>query len=235
MFWTRSVFGKGRTQVISRVSVPGITLRIMTYNILAEQYASKKLHSNCPAWALNWAYRKEKIREEIELYCPDVACLQVKLVNDLPCHPGYEWPACVSLGSTKILQYCQMLVMWDFWCFRRSSATLTEAFLVHDDFSAQYLIVNMVPEALFRGKGGMNSDSMRPRNNKRQGSSGSNMFVRLKIQISKGWLFSREKPISESVHTKQVVRKGNWGHCLHDPFSPNTASAHFCFTTTRFC
>lgn len=54
----------------------GVTLRIMSYNILAEQYASKKLYPQCPQYALAWPYRKEKIREEIEGHSPDIICLQ---------------------------------------------------------------------------------------------------------------------------------------------------------------
>ncbi|OQV15343.1 CCR4-NOT transcription complex subunit 6 [Hypsibius exemplaris] len=54
----------------------GITLRIMSYNILAEQYATKKLYPHCPAWALSWQYRRERIREDMEHYAPDIACLQ---------------------------------------------------------------------------------------------------------------------------------------------------------------
>ncbi|XP_055343222.1 LOW QUALITY PROTEIN: CCR4-NOT transcription complex subunit 6-like [Paramacrobiotus metropolitanus] len=66
---------KSQENIVPEISL-GVTLRVMSYNILADQYASKKMYSYCPAWALAWSYRKEKIREDIELHAPDVACLQ---------------------------------------------------------------------------------------------------------------------------------------------------------------
>lgn len=51
-------------------------LRVMTYNVLCEKYATPQQYGYTPAWALDWNYRKERILGEIALYGPDIVCLQ---------------------------------------------------------------------------------------------------------------------------------------------------------------
>ena len=55
--------------------------RVMTYNILADQYAStetakNEIFSHCPNEFLEWQYRRPLIFKEILDYKPDIACLQ---------------------------------------------------------------------------------------------------------------------------------------------------------------
>ncbi|GBG26042.1 Glucose-repressible alcohol dehydrogenase transcriptional effector [Hondaea fermentalgiana] len=54
----------------------GAVLRVMTYNLLAEVYATKQLYSYCPMWALSWGYRKQLILQELRQHAADVICLQ---------------------------------------------------------------------------------------------------------------------------------------------------------------
>lgn len=51
-------------------------IRILCYNILAENYAMSERINYCPQWALQWDYRKHRILKEVSLYDPDIMCLQ---------------------------------------------------------------------------------------------------------------------------------------------------------------
>jgi len=55
-------------------SSPPIT--VMSWNILAEMYASAQWHPQCPLDALHWPYRKRVIVDEIARHRPDFVCLQ---------------------------------------------------------------------------------------------------------------------------------------------------------------
>lgn len=50
--------------------------RLMTYNILAEIYATQQVYPYCPMWCLNWNYRRQLIMREIRHANADVLCLQ---------------------------------------------------------------------------------------------------------------------------------------------------------------
>ncbi|KAJ7959013.1 Carbon catabolite repressor 4-like protein [Quillaja saponaria] len=52
------------------------TLRILSYNILADLYTSGKYESYCPSWALVWEYRRQNLLQEIIKYNADILCLQ---------------------------------------------------------------------------------------------------------------------------------------------------------------
>ncbi|XP_063719789.1 CCR4-NOT transcription complex subunit 6-like isoform X2 [Symsagittifera roscoffensis] len=54
---------------------------IMTYNILAENYATRSQYGYCPSWALSWSYRKDLILKEIIRNQADIICLQ-EVVTD---------------------------------------------------------------------------------------------------------------------------------------------------------
>mmetsp|Transcript_13707 Transcript_13707/g.18821 ORF Transcript_13707/g.18821 Transcript_13707/m.18821 type:complete len:566 (+) Transcript_13707:94-1791(+) len=49
---------------------------LMSYNILADLYATSEMYSSCPKWALHWDYRKQSILHEIINQHPDIVCLQ---------------------------------------------------------------------------------------------------------------------------------------------------------------
>ena len=52
----------------------GITA--VTYNILADKFATSGYHSYCPAQWLEWRYRLPRILQELDGYDADVICLQ---------------------------------------------------------------------------------------------------------------------------------------------------------------
>ncbi|KAI3978537.1 hypothetical protein MKX01_015712 [Papaver californicum] len=49
---------------------------VLSYNILADMYASPGRYNYCPASALNWEYRSQNLLREIIRYDADVICLQ---------------------------------------------------------------------------------------------------------------------------------------------------------------
>lgn len=51
-------------------------VRVMTYNVLCPTMATVDMYMTTPDAALDWNYRKERILHEIEMYNPDIVCLQ---------------------------------------------------------------------------------------------------------------------------------------------------------------
>lgn len=51
-------------------------VKVVCYNVLAEDYALPDRYPYCPVWALNWNYRKVRILNEITNQDADVVCLQ---------------------------------------------------------------------------------------------------------------------------------------------------------------
>ncbi|KAF3515836.1 hypothetical protein DY000_02061719 [Brassica cretica] len=54
---------------------------LLSYNILADAYASSEIYSYCPTWALSWTYRRQNLLREIVKYHVDIVCLQ-EVQND---------------------------------------------------------------------------------------------------------------------------------------------------------
>ncbi|TDH72254.1 uncharacterized protein CCR75_003267 [Bremia lactucae] len=50
--------------------------RVLTYNVLAEIYATRQMYPYCPVWALNWSFRRELLKRELQSYNADILCLQ---------------------------------------------------------------------------------------------------------------------------------------------------------------
>ncbi|CAI5479834.1 unnamed protein product [Closterium sp. Yama58-4] len=49
---------------------------VLSYNVLADLYATSEMYSYCPPWALSWAYRKQNLLRELLGYRADIMCLQ---------------------------------------------------------------------------------------------------------------------------------------------------------------
>ncbi|CAM8888993.1 hypothetical protein QQ045_026003 [Rhodiola kirilowii] len=64
-----------RSDSEGRLSTSG-TFSVLSYNILADSYASNELYSYCPSWALSWPYRRQNLLREIVGYRADIVCLQ---------------------------------------------------------------------------------------------------------------------------------------------------------------
>lgn len=75
--------------------------RIMSYNILAEIYATKQAYPYCDSWSLAWPYRRTIIIQELQDSMSDIICLQEvqadSYENDL-------LPALSSLGYEGIFK-----------------------------------------------------------------------------------------------------------------------------------
>jgi len=54
----------------------GAVIRVMSYNLLAEVYATRQLYPYCPIWAISWGYRRQIILRELDHHSADVLCLQ---------------------------------------------------------------------------------------------------------------------------------------------------------------
>ena len=54
----------------------GERFRMVTYNVLAEIYATQQQYPYCDFWALSWDYRFQNILRELMDASPDVICLQ---------------------------------------------------------------------------------------------------------------------------------------------------------------
>lgn len=52
------------------------TFTLLSYNVLADLYATSEMYSYCPPWALSWTYRKQNLMREIVSYSADIMCLQ---------------------------------------------------------------------------------------------------------------------------------------------------------------
>lgn len=49
---------------------------VLSYNLLADLYASAEQFGYCPSWALHWPYRRANLLRELLAYNADIMCLQ---------------------------------------------------------------------------------------------------------------------------------------------------------------
>lgn len=54
----------------------GKRFTVLTYNILADLYATQQAFPTSEPYALLWQYRRQLILQELELYNADIICLQ---------------------------------------------------------------------------------------------------------------------------------------------------------------
>jgi CCR4-NOT transcription complex subunit 6 len=54
----------------------GYRFRVVTYNLLADLYATQHAYPDCDAWALSWGYRAPNLLRELTDAAADVLCLQ---------------------------------------------------------------------------------------------------------------------------------------------------------------
>lgn len=55
---------------------PSGAFTVLSYNILADVYATNEAYSYCPPWSLSWPYRRQNLLREIVGYRADIVCLQ---------------------------------------------------------------------------------------------------------------------------------------------------------------
>ncbi len=54
----------------------GVRFRLVSYNLLAEIYATQQVYPQCDFWALNWTYRRTNLIRELTESQGDIFCLQ---------------------------------------------------------------------------------------------------------------------------------------------------------------
>lgn len=52
------------------------SLTITSYNMLADIYCRPELYTQCPLWALEWSYRRDRLFKQVEARNSDIFCLQ---------------------------------------------------------------------------------------------------------------------------------------------------------------
>lgn len=61
---------------ISTQTTSGARFRVISYNILAELYATKQMYPYSDSWSLSWPYRRAMIQQELDEAQGDVVCMQ---------------------------------------------------------------------------------------------------------------------------------------------------------------
>lgn len=69
--------------------------RCVTYNMLAEIYATQQQYPYTPMWALSWSFRRHLLVREVARYDADVLCLQEVQTDS---YNGFLYQAMVDLG-----------------------------------------------------------------------------------------------------------------------------------------
>lgn len=77
----------------------GVRFRVLTYNVLAEMYATRQIYPSCDSWILSWPYRRTILMHELSEAQGDIVCLQ-ELQYDHYEH--YLLPFMFSLGYESI-------------------------------------------------------------------------------------------------------------------------------------
>lgn len=54
----------------------GTAVTITSYNMLADVYCQPDLYTNCPLWALEWGYRRDRLMHQLSSRNSDFFCLQ---------------------------------------------------------------------------------------------------------------------------------------------------------------
>ena len=119
----------------------GARFRIVSYNVLAEIYATQQQYPYCDIWALSWEYRFHNIMREIVDASPDVVCLQevqadhyenhlYASMNDQGYEGVYKQKTRQSMGLAGKVDGCAL-----FW--RRSKFHLVESYSIEFNELAQ--------------------------------------------------------------------------------------------------
>jgi len=119
----------------------GDRFRIVTYNILAEIYATQQQYPYCDFWALSWDYRFHNILREIVDACPDVVCMQevqadhyethlYNALSDAGFEGVYKQKTRASMGLAGKVDGCAL-----FW--RRNKFHLVESYSIEFNELAQ--------------------------------------------------------------------------------------------------
>lgn len=135
-----------------RVIDSNLGFRIISYNVLAEIYATQSQYPYCPPWALSFEYRRKLLMTELRRYDADIMCLQevqadqfnTSLYHDLLA-AGYEGlfkaKTRVSMGREGRIDGCALF-------FRKSRFALHEKYVIefNDAAEATYNLKGKQPQ-----------------------------------------------------------------------------------------
>ena len=126
----------------------GARFRAVTYNCLAEIYATKQQYPYCDLWALSWDFRFQNLLREIMDVGPDVVCLQEVQADHYETHvysamaeAGYEGvykqKTRASMGLAGKVDGCAL-----FW--RRQKFHLVESYSIEFNELAQRQVTQVM-------------------------------------------------------------------------------------------
>jgi CCR4-NOT transcription complex subunit 6 len=133
---------------VNKGASSGPRFRVVTYNVLAEIYATQQQYPYTDFWALSWDYRFQNMLREVMDASPDVICLQEIQADHYENHvyaafsdAGYEGvykqKTRQSMGLAGKVDGCAL-----FW--RRSKFHLVESYSIEFNEVAQRQATNML-------------------------------------------------------------------------------------------
>ncbi|RLN18414.1 hypothetical protein C2845_PM02G14420 [Panicum miliaceum] len=141
----------GHLDLDSQTSSLG-TFTVLSYNILADAYATSDTYSYCPTWALSWTYRRQNLLREIIGYHADIICLQEVQLNhfedffapELDKH-GYQ--ALYKKRTTEVYSGNPVAIDGCATFFRRDKFSHVKKYEVEFNKAAQSLTDAIIPAA----------------------------------------------------------------------------------------
>eukprot|EP00568_Trieres_chinensis_P006705 CAMPEP_0183296274 /NCGR_PEP_ID=MMETSP0160_2-20130417/3902_1 /TAXON_ID=2839 ORGANISM="Odontella Sinensis, Strain Grunow 1884" /NCGR_SAMPLE_ID=MMETSP0160_2 /ASSEMBLY_ACC=CAM_ASM_000250 /LENGTH=671 /DNA_ID=CAMNT_0025457873 /DNA_START=45 /DNA_END=2056 /DNA_ORIENTATION=+ len=126
----------------------GARFRVVTYNVLAEIYATQQQYPYCDFWALNWDYRFQNLIREILDVSPDVVCLQevqadhyethiYRAMSDAGFEGVYKQKTRLAMGLSGKVDGCAL-----FW--RRAKFHLVESYSIEFNELAQRQVTQVL-------------------------------------------------------------------------------------------
>lgn len=128
------------------------TFTVLSYNVLADLYATSEMYSYCPPWALSWAYRRQNLLREIVGYRADILCLQEVQSDhfDEFFQPELEKHGYVAVYKKKTTEVYTGTSYANDGCatfFRRDCFSLVKKYEVEFNKAAQSLTETAIPPA----------------------------------------------------------------------------------------
>jgi len=119
------------------------SIRVCSYNILAEIYSNQGVYPYCPRWALSWSYRSRNLIREIRNFNADIFCLQevqadrfnqffYSEMRSLGYEGLYKKKTRLPMGADGKVDGCAIF-------FRRSRLQLLEKYVIEFNEAAQRL------------------------------------------------------------------------------------------------
>lgn len=128
------------------------TFTVLSYNVLADLFATSDMYSYCPPWALSWPYRRQNLLREILGYRADILCLQEVQSDhfDEFFAPELEKQGYVAVYKKKTTEVYTGTAYAIDGCatfFRRDRFSLVKKYEVEFNKAAQSLTDALVPPA----------------------------------------------------------------------------------------